>query len=483
MIKYFSDRKYRRDNYGIIKLLISFLVPLIIWFLPVSFFGIEGLTVVEHRLISIFVLAALLWILEPIPIYSTSVLVIFLQLIFLSNQGLKFFVESNSESFGQLLSYKDIMANFAHPLILLFIGGFFLAIASSKYKLDVNLARIILKPFGSNPKYIMLGLMVATALFSMFMSNTATTAMMLAVLAPVLLLFKSGDKGRIALALAIPFAANIGGIGTPIGTPPNGVAMKYLVESNQVSFAEWMFFAFPFALILLLFTWVLLWKMFPSEEKSVKVSIKEKFSKDWKSIVVYATFALTVLLWLTSEWHGMNSYVAAMLPVAVFSVSKVLDKDDLKKISWDVLWLVAGGFALGMAMDKTGLSKHFVESIPFDSFSPYIIVFGVTGLGLLMSAFMSNTATANLLLPIVAVLGSNVDSLSDLGGGKMLVISTAMATSFAMMFPISTPPNAISYSIGIIETKDMIKVGFIIGVVGLLSIYLLMYILKQVGFF
>ena len=145
---------------------------------------------------------------------------------------------------------------------------------ATKYRLDQALARIMLKPFGESPKFVVLGLMIITAVFSMFMSNTATTAMMLSILAPVLALFPMEDKGKIALSLSIPLAANIGGIGTPIGTPPNAIALKYLTGENTIGFGEWMSFAVPFVVVLLLFSWVMLNVFYPSETKSIKLNIK-----------------------------------------------------------------------------------------------------------------------------------------------------------------------------------------------------------------
>ncbi|WP_413692781.1 SLC13 family permease [Psychromonas sp. KJ10-2] len=268
------------------------------------------------------------------------------------------------------MSHVDIMATFASPIIMLFLGGFFLAIAATKYRLDVNLARVLLKPFGQEPRFLMLGLMLITGLFSMFMSNTATTAMMLSILAPVIALFNPKDPGRVAFALCIPLAANIGGIGTPIGTPPNAIALKYLQGVNNINFAEWMAFGVPFTIILMAFSWYLINKMFPAKQRKIELDIQGEFLKTPKALLVYAVFIITILLWLMGSLHGMNSYTVAMIPVTVFLMTGIITKDDLKKISWDVLWLVSGGIALGLALDKSGLAALIVYSIPFDFFRP-----------------------------------------------------------------------------------------------------------------
>lgn len=467
-----------------IKLLLSFLIPLVILIIPKELIPINDITIVEQRITAIFFMAALLWILEPIPIYATSLLIIFLELVFVSDKGFNLLI-ANQENpdFGQLLSYKAIISTFSSPIIMLFLGGFFLAMSATKYRLDLNLAKNLLKPFGKKPKFILLGLMLITSLFSMFMSNTATTAMMLAVLTPVLASFPQGDKGKIAFVLAIPFAANIGGIGTPIGTPPNVVALKYLTGSNQIGFGEWMSFAVPFVILLLIFVWLLLWKLFPSTQKDIEIQIRGKFLKNSKAIIVYIVFGLTILLWLFDFLHGMNSYIVALIPVTIFSVTKIITKEDLKNVSWDVLWLVSGGIALGQGLEESGLAKHLVETIPFGTFSSYLIIFSSTLLTIFMASLMSNTATANLLLPIVAALGVSLSNLEELGGAKMLILAVTFSCSLAMPLPVSTPPNSMAHATGLVESNQMAKVGSIIGIFGLLASYLLMFFLNKLGFF
>ncbi|WP_375754126.1 SLC13 family permease [Vibrio sp. HN007] len=465
------------------KYIIPLIIPLIILLMPLSAFPFEGITVIQQRVIAIFLLAALCWVFEPIPIYATSVVIIVLELLLLSNKGLIFFrFGADDPSFGTLLSYKDIMATFASPIIMLFLGGFFLAMAATKYRLDVNLARVLLKPFGKDPKFVMLGLMLITGIFSMFMSNTATTAMMLSILTPVIAVFGPKDPGRIAFALCIPVAANIGGIGTPIGTPPNAIALKYLVGDNLITFGEWMSFGVPFVVLMMALAWYLIKTLYKAEQQTIELNIKGKFLKTPKAITVYITFGLTILLWLMGSAHGMNSYTVALIPVAIFSITGIINKEDLKKISWDVLWLVSGGIALGLALDKTGLAKLVVNSIPFDSFSPYIVLFGAAFLCLVMANFMSHTATANLLMPIMAALGASMASLAPLGGEMTLILVVTFAASLGMSLPISTPPNALAHATGNVESSQMARVGVILGVVGVMGSFVLVWILNVVGF-
>lgn len=465
-----------------IKLIVAIALSLIALFLPYSAMGIN-INPVEQRVVALFVLAAFLWILEPFPIWSTSILIIVLMLFTISDKSPAMMrLGESGESFSNLLSYKAIMATFADPTIMLFLGGFFLAAAATKYKLDLNLARVLLKPFGKNPKFVSLGLMMVTAMFSMFMSNTATAAMMLAILAPVLALFDIKDKGRIAFALAIPIGANIGGMGSPIGTPPNAIAMKAL--EGSVSFGQWMLFAVPYMIVMLLAAWFLLNKFFPSEKQSMELSFNEKFLKTPKAFIVYVTFAATVLLWMTSDFTKLDSNVIAMIPIAVFSISRVISKDDLNGMSWDVLWLVAGGFALGLGLKDTGLAKHLLEAIPFASWPAFAVLLGAGFIGLFMSTFMSNTAAAALLTPIVAALGVGMGaSLDILGGTSGIIITVALCCSLAMSLPISTPPNALAYATGFVETKHMAKVGVIIGLLGIAVVFGMMFILGGLNYF
>ncbi|MBM7036788.1 SLC13 family permease [Vibrio ulleungensis] len=466
-----------------LKYLIPIVIPLIVILLPVSAFPFEGLTILQQRVIALFLLAALCWVFEPIPIYATSVVIIVLELLLISDKGIIWAKQgAGTPEFGELLNYTDIMATFSSPIIMLFLGGFFLAMAATKYRLDVNLARVLLKPFGQDPKYVMLGLMLITGIFSMFMSNTATTAMMLSILAPVLAVFGPRDPGRVAFALSIPVAANIGGIGTPIGTPPNAIALKYLVGDNVISFGEWMAFGVPFVVIMMAIAWVLITKLYGSEQQKIELNIRGKFLKTPKAITVYVTFALTILLWLMGSSHGMNSYTVALIPVAIFSLTGIINKEDLKKISWDVLWLVSGGIALGLALDKTGLAKLVVNSIPFDTYSPYVVLVGAAALCLLMANFMSHTATANLLMPIMAALGTSMTSLTPLGGEVTLILIVTFAASLGMSLPISTPPNALAHATGNVQSNQMAKVGIILGLVGVFLSFIMVWVLNIVGF-
>jgi len=468
----------------LIKLLIGLGIPIILALLPASVFPFD-ITVVEQRIVAIFVFAALMWILEPIPIWTTSVSVLVLMLLTTSTSMIKFLNYADSDTlFGTASKYKNIMATFADPVIMLFMGGFVLAIVASKYKLDAGIAKAILAPFGTKSEMVMLGFITVTAICSMFMSNTATAAMMLTILSPILATLPADGKGKIGLALCIPVAANVGGIGTPIGTPPNALAIKYLNDPDGlnlgISFGEWMIYMVPLALVILFITWILLRKMFPFSQKNIVIEIKDSFKPNTKDTkIVLVTFILTILLWVTDKLTGINANVVALIPFAVFSVTGIFTKSDLKLIDWDVLWLVAGGFALGVGLDETGLAKHLVEAIPFSEFPTLIIIIGSGILCCVMSTFMSNSATAALLIPILLVVGKGIlPQLEEFGGISTLLVGLALSASFAMALPISTPPNALAYAKGFIKQKDMALVGIIVGVIAIALAYVELIIFK-----
>ncbi|MFO4667749.1 SLC13 family permease [Vibrio cholerae] len=462
----------------LVKLLICFLLPLGVLLMPIDAIPIQELTLVQHRLLAIFLLAALLWVLEPVPVFATSILIIALELVMISDKGLHGFrVPAPHHPLGELLKYTDIFSAFSSPIIILFMGGFALAIAASKYELDNNLARVLLKPFGHQPKYIMLGLMLITSVFSMFMSNTATTVMMLALLGPIVASAPKGDLGIKALVLCIPIAANTGGIATPIGTPPNAIALQYLTGENSIDFLSWMMMGLPFVLVQLTIAWFLLQKLFPSSQATMTLKLKGEFQRGWRAMLVYITFALTIVLWMTTSWHGMNTYVVAIIPLAVFTLTGIMGKEELKQINWDVLWLVAGGIAIGIGLEQTGLAQALAHAIDYQSLSPMLIVIALSLVCWLMANFMSNTATANLIMPIAAAIGTSMSSLEQIGGLQALLVVVAFSASLGMILPVSTPPNSLAYSTGLIESKDMAKTGLVIGGIGLGIVYLMVFLL------
>ncbi len=447
------------------------LFTVIVWNLPSGVFCIDGLTVVHQRVIAIFVMAVMLWLTEAIPAWATSVTIIFVLLFFVSDSSFSFMQGSEGE-YGQLLDSVGIMACFADPTIILFLGGFILAIAATKSGLDVWMAKALIRPFGHRSENVLLGFLLITGIFSMFISNTATAAMMLTFLTPVFKSLPANGKGRIALTMAIPIGANLGGMGTPIGTPPNAFAYKVLNDPTglnmDIGFGQWMAFMVPLVLLLLVISWLLLRLFFPFKQKTIDLKIDGDMQHNWRTVVVGITFAVTIFLWIFGKPIGINANTVAMLPIAVFAFTGVITAKDLQDIDWGVIWMVAGGFALGMAMNGTGLAKAAIAAIPFGEWSPVVILVIAGAVTFFLSNFISNTATAALMIPILAVVCEGMgDKLNIIGGTSTVLIGIAVAASAAMSLPISTPPNAIAYSTGLIEQKDMAKAGVLVGFITL----------------
>lgn len=473
------------DKKKIIQFFVIMVVTAIFWNLPIDTFGIDGLTIVQQRIIAIFVFATLSWLTECIPSWATSLGIITIMCLTVSDNALMPF---KGENIGELMDSKHIMASFADPTIMLFLGGFILAAAATKSGLDVLLARNLIRPFGTKSENVLLGFLLITGIFSMFVSNTATAAMMLTFLTPVFAALPANGKGRIALTMSIPIAANLGGMGTPIGTPPNMIALKFLNDpaglNMGIDFGHWMAFMFPLVIILLIISWRILLFFFPFSKKTIELEIKGSVHHGWRMNVVIVTFIITILLWvIPKSVTGIDSYNVAMVPIGVFAVTGVITAKDLQEINWSVIWMVAGGFALGFGMNGSGLADAALESIPFGEWSPIVILL-ISGLiCYILSNFISNTATAALLVPILAVVCTGMgDKLHALGGTSTVLIGIAIAASSAMCLPISTPPNAIAYSTGLVKQNDMLKMGLICGIVSLVLGYSVLYFIGKSGF-
>ena len=471
----FNPAKIKRKTTGLLFVAAIFLV---LWFMPTETFGLDGLTQIQQRIIAIFVYATLMWVFELVPAWATSVSIMVLLLLFTSDSGIKWIC--NPDSVGQVLSYKQVMASFADPVVMLFIGGFILAIATTKTGMDVHLARVLLTPFGKKSENILLGFMLVTALFSMFISNTATTAMMLTFLTPVFKQLPEAGKGRTALAISIPVAANLGGMGTPIGTPPNTIALKYLNDPEGlalgIGFGQWMLFMVPLVIILILIAWTLIKKVFPFSQKTIELKIEGEMKRGKETTLVIVTMVITILLWMMDTLTGINTYTVALIPFAVFAMAGIITKYDLDEINWSVIWMVAGGFALGYAMNGSGLAALVVRAIPFGSFSPLLIVILSGLLCYTLSNLISHSATAALIMPILVVVCTAMgDKLAAIGGTSTVLIGVAIASSSAMILPISTPPNALAYATNLIQQKDMAKLGIVIGIISILLGYLVLF--------
>ncbi len=472
-----SHKRERKLPITTLKLILIIAATLVVALIPVESYheiGLEDLTIIHKRIIALFVFAALMWLTETMPSWVTSMIVVTVMLFTVSTSAFSFLRPADGAG---LVPFKSIFACFSNPTIMLFIGGFVLAIGLTKVKLDVALARFLLKPFGTKSEIVLLGFILVTAIFSAFVSNTATAAMMLAFLTPVLRSLPADGKGRIALALAIPVGANLGGMMTPIGTPPNMIALDYLASQDMgISFVDWTIKMTPLVLLLLFLAWLLLRFLFPFKQKNIKIEIEGDINWNYQTWSVVVAFAVTIFMWMfgTDLW-GVDTNVVAMIPIAIFCATGILTRRDLEEINWSVLWMVAGGFALGVALNYGGeasLSTLIVKSVPFDMFSPVAVMVLAGLICFAFSNFISHSAATSLLVPVLGVVASGIGSALDgVGGPQAMLVGIAIASSVSMILPISTPPNAIAHSTGFIEQKDMMKVGIVVGLLGIVLGY------------
>ena len=411
-----------------------------------------GLDAAQGRALAILLVTAVLWVTELIPLFATSFLVLGLQVVWLlpaiQAKG------GEAAAFGQ----EQLLQPFFSDIVLLFLGGFVLSAALSKFKLDARLAERILQRTGTRPSRVLLGIIVVAALLSMWMSNTATAAMMLAIILPIVLRVPEGHGFRIALLLSIPFACNIGGIATPIGSPPNAIAMRYLDDMGLgLSFAKWMLATLPLAVVLLVALWQLLLRLHPPGELVLAEAEAnpEREALGLRHYCVLGIALLTVLLWLTGQLHGFSSGIVGLVPITLLFGLGLLGRADFQSLSWDVLFMLGGGLCLGVGLQASGLTEQIVQAIPTDPATAFVL-FAV--LGMLMTTFMSNTATANLLIPIAVSLEAHP---------ALLAVTIAMVCSTSMALPVSTPPNAIAFGSGMLRAKDLVLPGLLITLLGL----------------
>lgn len=415
-----------------------------------------------QRMLAIFLLAILLWVTEAIPLYATAVLVILLEVLMLSDQAL----------IGGLVdppSAASWFATLANPVIILFLGGFLIADGAHKFGLDRNLAAVMLRPFAGSARRSVLGLMLITAFLSMFVSNTATAATMFAVVIPILAALPAG-AARTGVALAIPVAANVGGIGTPVGSPPNAIALGALEAQGQgLSFVGWMALAMPLMLVVLFFAWWFLTRRYVPKGLPLALTLTAEFDRSPAAVLFYLIAGATVLLWLTEPFHGIASSTVGFIPVVALLATQVMSGEDLRRLQWPVLWLVAGGIALGAGIGQSGLDAWLIGLVDWERLPLGLLLLLLVAIALGLSTIISNSATANLLVPLALSLAIGLP-IDPTAVGVMV----ALACSLAMALPISTPPNAVAYATGEVPTRAMVLSGLAIGGFGALLLAFLM---------
>ena len=395
-----------------------------------------------------------------------------------------------------IMPIAEVGNNYGSPIIFLFFGGFVMALALEKVNLHRRIALNIIRITGTTPNKVVLGFMIATASLSMWISNTATTVVMLPIAMSVIKLlihdidgFTKKDRNfAVSVLLGIAFSANAGGIATVIGTPPNSILIGLLENEYQIeiSFLKWMVFALPFSIIMIGLSYItLVHLIFPSKGLNFSASnevIQEELRKlgptRSKEKMVLGIFAVTVSLWIFRTLINsvfpslglsdtMISMFAAISLFAVpFNLKKgdfILDWKDTEKLAWGILILFGGGLALAKGMSVSGIVDQVSQSIAAGNFSITATASLLILLMLFMTELMSNVALVAVLAPVVAgiAIGLGIPMV-------YLLIPVTMASSCAFMLPMATPPNAIVFASGFIEVKDMVKAGILLNLVAVL---------------
>ena len=392
----------------------------------------------------ILVIAAILWISEVIPLFVTSFVILGLQITWLLPA-----INTTRE----LVTPQAFLSPFFSNIILLFLGGFVLSATLRKYDLDQKIAQWILGKVGQSPSRLLFAIIFLSAFFSMWMSNTATAAMMFSIVLPIIYKIPVTSGFSRALALSIPFACNLGGLGTPIGTPPNAIAVSYLHKQGiELSFAGWMQMCLPIVIILLCLLWWLLLKLYPHRNLrlNMETRVGERLTRAQSFVILI--FLVTCVGWLTTDLHGFSTGMVALFPIITCFGFKLLSSEDFRTLSWDVLFMLGGGLCLGVGLQCSGLTNEVLSLVAEDAHY-LVILLTVALLGLIMSTFISNTATANLLIPMVVSLNTDVG---------LFALTVALVCSSAMALPVSTPPNAIAFGSGVLRSRDMLVAGALV---------------------
>ena len=413
-----------------------------------------------------------LWITEAVPPFTVGLL-IFGFLVFALGGYYHEVDPENSVKYVQ--KYVQTWSN---SVIWLMLGGFFMAEAMQKVGLDKTLFKFTISKFGSKPRIVLLGVMLVTALFSMIMSNTATTAMMIAAVIPFIDTLEKNAPFSKAMLIGIPAAASLGGMGTIIGSPPNAIAVDALNNHGiPFGFLEWMLIAFPIAIIMVLVFWFFLTKKYVPKVTEIDLSFLDEVDQHSKSKIfrikkqfVLGVLLLTLTLWLTGNIHGIPASAVSLLPIMLLTMFRIVSGDDVRKLPWDTLMLVAGGLSLGLAIKETGLAQYYVNLLQGYELNFYVLVVIFSLLTVVLSNFMSNTATATILIPIAIILAAT--------NAEVLPLVIGLSASAALFLPISTPPNAIAFSTGRITQKDFRFGGIVAGLTGPIIIITLVLILQ-----
>jgi sodium-dependent dicarboxylate transporter 2/3/5 len=424
-----------------------------------------GLSEPGRHALFVLLTAASWWVTGAIPAFAVSLAVIALQIALLGDPSRLF-------AMGDPERWQRFISPWASPVMWLFLSGLVLAAAAARTGLDRRLAERVLRVAGTRADRVLLAVMSVTFGLSLFMSNTATAAMMIALVlalpavrmptvpaessamasgTPAATARPSDPHLATALLLGIPVAANIGGMGTLIGTPPNAIAVTALAGTGRIDFADWMRYGLPPALLLGTLAWRWLCARYLRDVPPVPAPDDEPAPFTGRNLFVGVLFVLTVIAWLTERWHGVPTAVVAVMPIAVLAVSGVIRERDVRALPWDVLMLIAGGLSLGVGVSETGLAEWIVSLLPVAGLPTPALAVLMALVGTLLSTFISNTAAATILTPLaVALAGSDA---------RLVAIPLALAMSASMSLPVSTPPNAIAFATERLQRDDLRAVG------------------------
>lgn len=433
--------------------------------LTIALLNLTDLPQHSRNALFLLILATGLWVTEAIPPFAVSLLIMGFAVAFIADN-------KSSDHWQQYVN------TWASPMMWLFMGGFFLAQGAVNTGLDKLFARNILKRFGQQPHMVLFSVMFITYILSLFMSNTATAALMLMTITPLTAKLGKRDPLSKALVLGVALTAAIGGMGTIISTPANLIAAG-VIESRglEMSFSKWLYFGLPLSAVISYLLWVFLKYIYRSRRKEIDidellaVAGEAPLNGDGRlklNVAIITTIA-TIVLWVISSYIQIPLAVISFLPIVAYTATGIIETEDIHKLPWDTLLLVAGSLTLGMAVTDTGLAEYFISNINFGSASILVIFIVLAYISSLVSNFMSTTAAASILIPIGAtLLPEHTIAISVL---------IALSVSTSVLLPISTPPNAMAYSTGILNSSDFRPAGFLLGGIAPLIIAVLAFII------
>ncbi|MEC5393729.1 SLC13 family permease [Bergeyella sp. RCAD1439] len=417
------------------------------------FLSPEEFTQAQTYTLFVLFFAILLWATEAIPPFAVGIFIL----------GFLIYTMRNIE--GATVSPEVISNTWSDSVIWIFLGGFFLSEGMRKTNLDISLFKFSVSLFGNRPKFLLLGIIVVTSILSLIISNTATAAMVLASVMP--LLDNEGKKSPIAKAIliSIPVAATFAGMASLISSPPNLIVVDSLKSKGfDISFNDWMVLGLLPAVLLLAGFWYSVTKKYLKDTRPVDLSfldvriIKTKKMR-LQRLFVISILLITVFFWMMGhQWHIPTSGTA-LIPIMFLPMLGVITAEDVRKLPWDTLMLVAGGLALGIAI-KELLAPYFSTYLSSFQFNKIVMmmIFGVTTI--IFSNIMSSTATATIIINIAAVV---------LPASQILPVAlvVGLCSSCGLFLPVSTPPNAIVFGTGMLKQSDFHLGGIYGGVVGL----------------